>query len=421
MRLSTRYCKIMLVLAAWLCFLPIPPVVQFINASYISLALTIVLGPSIMIKLSKKFNGKWCFASVFLIIVFLELPISYFNNSLTMNQFLFITFPLGPMFLIMYCLTTNELLGFTVNTVMIMIITSIIFALAIYIFGDTFFSMKLWLLSTSDSEILDYNAYVKFASGLRGSGYMFGYDLILLFGFLFGRTINTSKSAPITAQKTKLTSVTNTFIMYFVILLDIFAMQINLERMPFISMFVLILFAMLKKENVKDSLKMLFFISIVSVSALYLVNYFSGGGSLLRRLQGTDVETFEMRMELLRCSWEAIIAQPFSPMKYYGAIAPLKYGNPNLPHVHFITVLVKDGILVLPILMYVIYQIINTIVHYFKYEQDQVRLMIMLAFVGYMVNGLVHNPGPWLGTASGVFILALLGKSLEIGPDSRVQ
>ncbi|OGS36739.1 MAG: hypothetical protein A2293_06820 [Elusimicrobia bacterium RIFOXYB2_FULL_49_7] len=402
--------RLMIILAAWLCFLPVPIIFHSFHAGSISILLVLIFGLHGAWQLSRKTAGRWTYISVIIISVGFNLLGSIiFDKGEIIPLFTRVSHALGPMLIILLFIKDYSMLRFAVMTVMSMLFVSTFFAVAIDLIGDPFYSIKFYLISVSEHDILDQESFFSYASGLRGSVYMFGYDLIVLFGILAGFLYNR-----------QLSQAGNRRIQYILVAVGMaavfFTMQINGERMPVLISAAILCLALVTQKG-DNAIAKIMAVLFIGTTLVVL------GGALLNsdittgafgRLRSTSVESNDLRMELIDIALYSLKNDPFSPLDTYESLAPTYLGNPLPPHVHFLTVLIKYGIGVLPVIIFIIYRLIRSSIFQIKYMSDQTSWMIYYALLGFLLNGLAHNPGPWWETPSGVFILALWGKSMDL-------
>jgi hypothetical protein len=110
----------------------------------------------------------------------------------------------------------------------------------------------------------------------------------------------------------------------------------------------------------------------------------------------------------------ALKVEPLTPKKVYDGLVPTCRGEPLPPHVHFLTVLVRYGILTLPFVLYVLWKLGWCIARGLSYSHARSKIILVLAMITTVVYGLAHNPGPRLLVPPAVLLLSLFGKCLDL-------
>lgn len=398
---------IVMFLATWTCFLPVPGIERYNGAVLIAAMLSVYLSSAGLQRLSTRTAGSWCYWSVLALPVFAELVFTVgrgvFETSVIADILLF----MGPFLAVVVLIRTPQLLRFTILAVMLFVSASALFGILTYYIGGPFVRLKFYIFDISDLQRKAEDlSGIGLVSGLRGSAYMFGYDIAALFGmslalFVFARNVLGFLN-PLLVRLAALIT----------LLLSILSMHVNGERMPAICACILVLHTTLI-HGYRRYLFILVPFALIGILSLSLEQV--GEETILSRFRTQTVEKDAgLRVKLLEAAQSALSDAPLDPHDTYLSDVVASVGVELSPHVHFLTVLIQYGVLALPILLYVLYRTFRTGLTFILYVRDPFSWMIYFAFLAYILNGITHNPGPWIGTPSAVFLLALLGKHLEL-------
>jgi hypothetical protein len=354
-----------------------------------------------MLYLVQKTQGRWCYLTILLVAV----GEIIFTIEYNLPFISFLCASLGPMFAIIVGIRTRKDLDRSINIVILVIFISVCFSILIYFVGEPFISLRSGLFSGIDTDLTKetYNdAQAQGLVGLRGSIYMFGYDLSLLMAFMMGGIVEN-------IRQNRRGYALLFFAIAAVTMVSIF---INAQR---VTLLIFSLLSLIISLLYRVKLRFLILVLVVSVVVMgFLFSGYVDYLTVMDRLSEKrmdDSATF--RLYLIETALYAVKVQPLAPEKVYNLLAPTIHGQPLPPHVHFLTVVIRYSILAVPFVLYLLWKLGGSIVSALRYSDN--RSMIMLAFgmVASLIYGLFHNPGPWLMTPSGVLLLALYGKCLD--------
>jgi len=396
---------VLILVTLWSCVLPIPPVASFMNSRIIALFLAIVFLPASIKFMLSDSPVRWALLSIVAVVPFEFVRSVFFEQQTVMESIVRSVHAVGPCCALLCLVTTRRKLIFSLYSAITMETLSAAFAIAIHLVGEPFYTWRNILLSVREYELWDLSTFQTFASGLRGSVYLFGYDLLILIGMAIGLLIPQGhpKEKPLGEWKHR-------FVMLLVLVLSIGAMYLSGQRMPLVAIVVINILILIKYSITIIHL----FISVIVALVLVFIQFQGTSSPFFVRMQAAHLEADgNLRLSLLQEAIRSLVESPFNPSIVYDRHVPVVRGQPLPPHVHLLTLLVRFGVQFAPVICYIVFSLYRWIVFQFRFVRFPTAWAFFFAFLGCFINGLTHNPGPWFAMPAASVILVLWMRAVE--------